>query len=435
MNRRSFLNIGTWIPGINLFSNFYDKNKQKIIPKIVYFSSVNEMIKSSQQGCGEKTIWRAGHHAYIETKNDGHDVIKTSGGILLRVIPDSDNAYDMLAFGAADDETTDESDLIEKISKIGGNIKFPNKIAISRTIKLNGIGKKFIFNSSKFYLINPGVFDKVFNYGSGLFTGYRTVISIGDQENGCRKCVFSGSLSLVNNNTHSSKLCFIAASKLGNAMLNSFDAFITVNCKGISKAIVGQGTTKPVPGSFTGSFFKFIETFGDCGAFELRLNQDDIIADCIRDRSNSILDTELIVRSYYMYGQKIENYADGLTLGSFALFQCNHHFIEGYFNFPIVLKGHYNVYRSTIRISKNFKSNIDNFVIMVGADKNVVDIKENPKSLQGGHLGYIYRYALSKNSSGKFILSRSTINFDKRKKLFYKNVSNIRAAGDVFIET
>ena len=433
MRRRSLLNVLAALPGagLGLVAGRASAGSGEE-GGAARFASVAELLDSPNPGRGENTLWQAGRHCYVETRAEGPDVVTTFGGVRLRVLPDADEAYDLLAFGVPDDATTDVSDILERVTGLGESIRFPSRIAVSRTIRLSGAGKRFIFNATRIHLVGAGQFDEVVTYGSGAGTGYRAVLSIGDAERGCRKCVFSGSVTLRGNDTGRTGLCFIAASHLGAAMLNVFEALITVNCPGVARAIVGQGTTRPVAGSFTGSRFAYIETFGGCGAFDLRINQDDILMDCVRDRAESILNTDISVRSYYMYGQGIQKI--GLKLGSYAVFQCENHFIEGRFNYPIVLRGRNNLYKATVRVSRNFKSKIDDFVIMVGSDENCVLVLESKKSLQGSHAGYIYRYAGSEDASGKFEVVSAEPGGRGPRKAGLKYANATRGKNDLILE-
>lgn len=437
MRRRTFLNVLlSALPGASLVlaagqAAARESPEERSGEAALRFATVAGLLESRGRGRGGNTLWQAGRHSYVETDADGLDVVTTRGGVRLRVLPDADAAYDLLAFGVPDDETTDVSDIIERVAGLGESIRFPSRIAVSRTIRLFGSGKRFIFNTTRIHLVGAGDFDEVMTHGSGEGTGYRTVISIGDAKRGCRKCVFSGNLTLRGNETGRTGLCFIAAAHLGRAMLNVFEVLVTVNCAGATRAIFGQGTTRPVAGSFTGSRFAFIETFGDCGAFDLRPNQDDITMDYVRDRGESTLNTDLHVRSYYMYGS---GGRDGLRLGSYADFQCEHHFIEGDFRHPVVLRGRNNLYRATVRVSRNFSSGIEGFVVMVGSDDNCVYILESKKSLQGSHAGYIYRYANSKEASGKFEVVSARPGGREPRKIGLRYANAIAGKDDLILE-
>lgn len=343
-------------------------------------------------------------HSYVVAAADATDAhVTTAGGVGLYAQPAPGNAIDLTALGAPNDATTDISDLIDAAVAMDRNIIFPRRFAVSRTIRLHGVGRSFHFPGSSISLLPGGSFASIHVFGSDADTGLKALISIGDDSVGCKRCKFTGAVTAFSASNQTGETGFVlwAAERLGKAANNDFDLRSFVNTPGFNFVFYGQGTTSPVAGSFTGSTIQSIETGGGCGAFNFQVNQDDIAIEIIRERGQSVLATDLTVDSYFMYGSDPSRQTDGIVMGAFGSLKIRHHFVEGDFRHPVLLNGANNQYRAGLRVSSNFSSQSGN-VVTCNTDTCHVQIVEEPLSRQGNASRYVLRSVPSLTATGLF---------------------------------
>ncbi len=373
----------------------------------------------------------SGYSYEVTQENSPNAHLTTKGGVGLHVLPGNNGAIDICAFGVPNDLTTDISDIISAAMSTEYDLVFPRFFAVSRTMNFVGSRRNFHFPNTKIAIIPGEGFKSVRTFGSDANTGFDVVASLGQAESGCTFCSFTGSLSCRINTSGRTNLVFWAAERLSTHTYQPrFDMITQVSAQGFEYVFFGQGTTTPIPGSFTGGNIAHVDTYG-CGAFRMEINQDDLRFGTIRDRGQSFLNADAVIDSYFLFGVEdvdetqsgvVEhNTKDGLVLGSFSSVVVSHLFVEGGFRHPVLLNGANNQFLvHSLRVSAFFSSQYGH-VIECSADRCHIRLTEDPIARQGGHQHYIGRHG-NESDTGLFevTLTAARNNTDFREPIVYR---------------
>lgn len=139
------------------------------------FRTVQEMLSSNLGRRGEGAIWNAGGYRYEEAASDASDHhLTTAGGVKLYVLP-GDGGYSVMAFGAAGDGSTDDTEAFAAAltaAPDNGNVFAPSatyKITDELDTSGTTIGKRMHLGGAVLLFTADAASIVIGQQGSGLF--------------------------------------------------------------------------------------------------------------------------------------------------------------------------------------------------------------------------------------------------------------------------